>query len=152
MGKGRTIAFTSSKDWMAIPSKLTVADYQVFLVYDQPMAPVDQMATSGTLWNGAIDAFAKGGGVVVVLEGGTGHNVDLLTNGGLLAVTSETSIAGMQVKVDAPTDVVGLYLPGVFVARKNSVAFTTTQVADSHHVFVVKDNAGVSPVVVHAVP
>jgi hypothetical protein len=152
MGRGRTIAFTSSKDWMSIPSKLAVADYQVFLVYDQPRAPVDQMATSGTLWNGAIDAYAKGGGVVVVLEGGTGHNVDLLTNGGLLPVTAETNVAGTQVKVDAPTDVVGLYLPNVFAARKNSVAFTTTQAADSHHVFVVKDNEGVLPVVVHSVP
>jgi Stigma-specific protein, Stig1 len=152
IGSGRTINFVSSKDWMSIPSKLAVTDYQVFLVYDQPLAPVDQMATSGTLWNGAIDAFAKGGGVVVVLEGGTGHNADLLTNGGLLPVTSETNIAGTQVNVDAPTDVVGLYLPNVFVARRNSVAFTTTQVADSRHVFVVKDNAGVLPVVVHAVP
>jgi len=152
IGTGRTINFTSSKDWMSIPSKLAVTDYQVFLVYDQPMAQTDQMATSGTLWNGAMDAFAKGGGVIVVLEGGTGHNKDLLVNGGLLPVTDETSVVGMQVEVDAPTDVVGLYLPNVFVARKNSVAFTTTQAPDSRHVFVVKDNAGVLPVVVHAVP
>ena len=152
IAKPRTINFVSSKDWMSIPSKLAVTDYQVFLVFDQPMAPADQMATSGTLWNGAIDSFAKGGGVVVVLEGGTGHNVDLLTNGGILPVTGETNVAGTQVMVDAPTDVVGLYLPNVFAARKNSVSFTTTQVADSRHVFVVKDSAGVLPVVVHSVP
>jgi hypothetical protein len=149
---GRTLNFQSAPDWMSVPAKLAVTNYQVFLVYDQPTAPVDQMATSGTLWNGAMDAFAKGGGVIVVLEGGTGHNADLLTNGGLLSVTGETSIAGMQVRVDAPTDVVGLYLPNVFVARKNSVAFMTTQVPDNRHVFVVKDNAGGLPVVVHAVP
>jgi hypothetical protein len=152
LGKNRTINFVSSKDWMSIPAKLAVTDYQVFLVFDQPMAPADQMATSGTLWNGAIDAYAKGGGVVVVLDGGTGHNADLLTNAGILAVTAETSVAGAQVMVDAPTDVVGLYLPNVFAARKNSVAFTTTQAPDSRHVFVVKDSTGMLPVVVHAVP
>ncbi len=149
---GRTLTFKSAQGWTSVPSKLAVTDYQVFLVYDQPMAPVDQMATSGTLWNGAMDAFAKGGGVVVVLDGGTGHTMDLLTNGGLLSVTGETSVAGTQVKVDAPTDVVGLNLPDIFLARRNSVAFTTTQAPDSHHVFVVKDNAGALPVVVHAVP
>ena len=152
MGAARKVKFTRVKDWMSVPSQLAVTQYQVFLVFDQIGAPVDHMATCGTLWNGAIDSFAKGGGVVVVLEGGTGHNVDLLTNGGILPVTGETSVAGTQVMVDAPTDVVGLYLPNVFAARKNSVSFTTTQVADSRHVFVVKDSAGVLPVVVHSVP
>jgi len=153
IGAPRKVLFTSYPQWMSIPSQLAVATYQVFLVFDQTTgAPVDHMATCGTLWNGAIDSFAKGGGVVVVLEGGTGHNVDLLTNGGILPVTGESSVAGSQVTVDAPTDVVGLYLPNVFAARKNSVSFTTTQAADSRHVFVVKDSAGVLPVVVHSVP
>jgi hypothetical protein len=134
---------------MSIPSKLAVTDYQVFWCSTNPwLRRPDGYQRHVVEWR--YRRFAKGGGVVVVLEGG--HNVDLLTNGGLLPVTNETSVTGTQVNVDAPTDGVGLYLPNVFVARKNSVAFETTQAPDSRHVFVVKDNAGVLPVVVHAVP
>ena len=77
---------------------------------------------------------------------------DFLTNGGLLAVTAETDVNGTQLNVDAPTDVVGQNLPNVFAARKNTVAFTTTQMRDNYHVFVVTDATGMLPVVVHSVP
>jgi hypothetical protein len=60
-------------------------------------------------------------------------------------------VTGTQLAVDAPTDVVGLNLPNVFAAKKSTVAFTTSQVADNLHVFVVKDMA-MRPVVIHSVP
>ncbi|HKQ68910.1 MAG TPA: hypothetical protein VJT73_06215 [Polyangiaceae bacterium] len=155
--KGRTLTFSlagkAADTWKAIPAMLAVATYDVLLVYDQSSAPTDQMATTGTLWNGAVDSFAKGGGVVVALDGGSpGKMIDFLTNSGLLAVTDEVDVVGTQLKVDAPTDGVGVGLPNVFIGKKSSIAFVTTQVPDNRHVFVVKDNAGVLPVVVHSVP
>jgi hypothetical protein len=111
------------------------------------------MATTGTLWNAAMTAFAKGGGTIVALDGGSpGRMRDLLTNGGLLDVTDETDVTGSQVYVDAPTDVVGQNLPNVFAAKKTTVAFTTTQMRDNYHVFVVTDATGMLPIVVHTVP
>ena len=151
--RGKSVTIVKAPSWTSIPQQLTVQQYQAFLVYDQVLAPADQMATTGTLWNAAMNAFAKGGGIIVALDGGSaGRMKDLLTNAGLLAVTGETDVNGTQLNVDAPTDVVGQNLPNVFAARKNTVAFTTTQMRDNYHVFVVTDATGMRPVVVHSVP
>jgi hypothetical protein len=153
MARGRSVMIAKPPGWTAVPQQLTVMQHQVLLVYDQALAPANQMATTGTLWNGAMSAFAKGGGIIVALDGGSaGSMKDFLTNGGLLAVTAETDVVGTQLIVDAPTDVVGQNLPNVFAARRNTVAFTTTQMRDNYHVFVVTDSTGMLPVVVHSVP
>jgi hypothetical protein len=151
--RGKSVTITKASSWTAIPMQLTVQQYQIFLVYDQARAPANQMATTGTLWNSAMKAFAKGGGTIVALDGGSpGRMRDFLTHGGLLPVTDETDISTSQLNVDAPTDVVGQNLPNVFAAKRNTVAFTTTQMRDNYHVFVVTNGTGMLPVVVHSVP
>jgi hypothetical protein len=151
--RGKSVTISKAPSWTAVPQQLTVAQYQVFLIYDQALAPDGQMATTGTLWNAAMGAFAKGGGNIVALDGGSaGRMRDLLTNGGLLEVTGETDVTGSQLDVDAPTDIVGQNLPNVFAAKKTTVAFTTTQMRDNYHVFVVTDSTTMLPVVVHSVP
>ena len=151
--RGKSLNISKASDWTVIPQQLTVAQYQVLLVYDQAQAPDNQMATTGTLWNAAMSAFAKGGGTIVALDGASpGRMRDLLTNGGLLDVTGETDVTGSQIYVDAPTDVVGQNLPNLFAAKKTTVAFTTTQMRDNYHVFVVTDATGMLPIVVHTVP
>jgi hypothetical protein len=152
-GRGKSVTISKASDWTVIPQQLSVAQYQVLLVYDQALAPSDQMATTGTLWNAAMNAFAKGGGIVVVLDGGSaGRMKEFLTNSGLLEVTDQTDVTGTQLNIDAPTDVVGQNLPNVLAAKKTTVAFTTTQMRDNYHVFVVTDATGMLPVVVHSVP
>jgi hypothetical protein len=151
--RGKTVTIVKAPTFTVVPQQLTIQQYQVLLVYDQARAADDQMATIGTLWNAAMNAFAKGGGIVVALDGGSaGQMKDFLANGGLLAVTGETDLTGSQLRVDAPTDVVGQNLPNVFAAKKTTVAFTTTQMRDNYHVFVVTDATGMLPVVVHSVP
>jgi hypothetical protein len=151
--RGKSVTIAKAPNWTAVPQQLTVAQYQVLLVHDQARAPDSQMATTGTLWNAAMSAFAKGGGIIVALDGGSaGRMSDFLTNGGLLDVTGETDVTGTQLNVDAPTDVVGQNLPNVFAAKKTTVAFTTTQMRDNYHVFVVTDSTGMLPIVVHSVP
>ncbi len=151
--RGRGIDIFQAIDWTSTPEELTVASYEVLFVFDQSLAPPDRMATIGTFWNGSMTSFAKGGGIIVALDGGSkGRMRDFLTNGGLLSVTNETDVTGSQLTVDAPTDVVGLNLPNLFAAKKATLAFTTTQVADNLHVFVIKDQAGKLPIVVHSVP
>jgi len=151
--RGKSVNISKGSSWTAVPMQLTVQQYQVFLVYDQARAPSSQMATTGTLWNAAMSAFAKGGGIIVALDGGSAGNMkDFLTNGGLLEVTAETDVTGAQLNVDAPTDVVGQNLPNVFAARRTTVAFTTPQMRDNYHVFVVTDTTGMLPIVVHSVP
>ena len=151
--RGKSVTMVQAPTFTLVPQQLTVQQYQVLLVYDQARAAADQMATTGTLWNAAMNAFAKGGGIVVALDGGSaGQMKDFLSNGGLLAVTAETDVTGTQLRVDAPTDVVGQNLPNVFAAKRTTVAFTTTQMRDNYHVYVVTDMTGMLPVVVHSVP
>jgi len=121
----RKVVFTSSHSGCRFLPSWPSPTTRCFCVFDQPMAPADQMATNGTLWNGAIDSFAKGGGVVVVSRAHRSQRDRSPTVD--LPVTGEdqrrrhTSPWSM-----APTDVVGLYLPNVFAARR-SVSFTTTK-------------------------
>ena len=151
--RGKSVNISKAPGWTDLPPQLTVQQSQVFLVYDQARAATNQMATTGTFWNAAMSAYAKGGGIIVALDGGSaGRMRDFLTNGGLLEVTDETDVTGTQLNVDAPTDVVGQNLPNVFAARRTTVAFTTTQMRDNFHVFVVTDSTGMLPVVVHSVP
>ena len=151
--RGKAVIITKASSWTDLPPELTVQQQQVFLVYDQVRAAANQMATTGTFWNAPMSAFAKGGGIIVALDGGSaGSMKDFLTNGSLLAVTGETDVSGTQLRVDAPTDVVGQNLPNVFASKRATVAFTTTQMRDNYHVFVVTDSTGMLPVVVHSVP
>jgi hypothetical protein len=154
--RGRTVQTTDAGTWDSIPSKLAVANYDVFLIYDQPLAATGDLATAGTLWNGAVDAFARGGGIVIALDGATGiaEMKDLLTDSGILPVSAETVVTGTQLVVTARTD--GLASSGgvstPLAAKKNSVAFTTSLVPDINHVFVVMNQDATLPVVVHSAP
>jgi len=148
----RTVAFTKAGPWTSVPPQLAVANYQIFLIYDQSRAEVGEMETAGTFLNHAMEAFAQGGGVIVALDGGTtGRMRDLLTHGGLLQVLEESNVAGTQLKLEAPTDFIALNLHDVFLAKANTIAFTTSQAADNQHVFVVDDMTATLPVVVHSV-
>jgi len=153
ISKGRAVTFQSAGDWSTVPEQLAVANYDTFLIYDQALAPTTSTANMGTLWNGAMDAFAKGGGVVVALDGGSAASmVDLVNNGGLFTVLDERDVETNMLKVDAPGDIVGVNVTSVFIARAHSVAFVTKQKPDNRHVFVVSDKASGLPVVVHSIP
>ena len=150
--RGRTVQTTDAGSWDTIPSKLAVATYDVMLVFDQPLAAAGALGTAGTLWNGAVDSFVRGGGIVVALDGGVGaaEMKDLLTNSGILAVTAETSVTGTQIVVTGRADAIGSYgVSSPFAAKKNSVAFSTTLTPDVNHVFVVMNQDSTLPVVVH---
>jgi hypothetical protein len=153
VAKGRGVSFESAGTWTGVPPRLAVANYDTFLILDQALAPTTITANAGTLWNGAMDAFAKGGGVVVALDGNSpAQMVDLINNGGLFTILDEADVETNQLRVDAPGDVVGLNVTNIFVARARSVSFVTKQKQDNRHVFVVSDKNSGLPVVVHSIP
>ncbi len=69
---GRTLAVTSTVDESAIPSALAAATIDVVLIHDQPGAAPGALAILGSTWAESLAAFTQAGGVVVVLDGGTG--------------------------------------------------------------------------------
>ncbi len=153
---GRTLAITSTTNDADVPNTLTTASYGVLLVHDQPSAPAGTMAALGASWMQTVTTFALQGGVVVVLDGGTGvgEMPDFATATGLLTVTSQTSLAdGTPLRVDAPTDAVGISVVSPYGAGSHSVSLTA-QPSGANVVYVVgiaTDGGPGSPVVIHRV-
>lgn len=156
--RGRTYSITPETDSTQVPLNLSIFDYEVLLVYDQPNAPAGRLANVGTSWASAVDSFVRAGGTAVVLAGdaGTAEMDDLVTNAGLLTVTGQTSVTGDQVYNRAPADAVGLNVLTPFLATAETCTFTTPPPPDSTTVFVITDTASStgslgSPIVVHRV-
>jgi hypothetical protein len=53
-------------------SKLNIASYNALVVYDQPAAATGELGNEGAFLGSSVRAFAKAGGTVVILSGGTG--------------------------------------------------------------------------------
>ncbi len=156
--KARTYSITASTDSTEVPLNLSIFDYEVLLVYDQPSAPAGRLANVGTSWASAIDSFVRAGGTALVLAGdaGTAEMDDLVTNAGLITATGQTSVTGDQVYNRAPADAVGLNVITPFLATAETCAFTMPPPSDSTTAFVITDTASSagslgSPVVVHRV-
>src|SRR5206468_4986697 len=122
-----------------VPLNLSIFDYEVLLVYDQPNAPAGRLGNVGTLWAGAVGSFVAAGGSVVVLagDGGTAEMDDLITNADLLPVTGQTSVTNAFLYNRAPADAVGVNVLSTFRARAETCTFTTAPPADALTAFVI---------------
>ncbi|HEY5960590.1 MAG TPA: hypothetical protein VIV60_28750 [Polyangiaceae bacterium] len=149
------ITYISSPE--AVNQQLKKPDFDVFLVYDQPLAPAGTLGTYGTQWAKTLESFSHVGGTIVVLSGATGTKEmgQLLTNSRLLEVTAESSVSRKDVYLRQPGDTIGHSVFSPFRAPRDSCFFTTPTPTDSMTVFVVSDNATSAtsqrPVVVHRI-
>jgi len=152
--EGRGLTITSTDVDTDIPNDLVFATYQVLIVQDQPTAPTGALATLGTGWAATLTTFVQAGGIVVVLDGGTGvgQMPAFSTATTLLSVTAQAPIAtGTPLDDVAPGDVVGVGVVSPYGAGKNSVSITT-EANGGNVIYVVdlpSDAAASSPVVVH---
>jgi hypothetical protein len=152
--EGRGFSITSTDVDTDIPNKLTFASFQVLIVQDQPTAPAGALATLGASWATTLTPFVQAGGIVVVLDGGTGMGQmpAFSTATTLLSVTAQAPIAtGTPLDDVAPGDVVGVGVVSPYGAGKNSVSMTT-EASGGNVIYVVdlpSDAGASSPVVVH---
>ena len=151
---GRTLTITSTNTDGDIPSKLTTASYGVLLVPDQPLASTGALATLGSAWASTLATFTQAGGIVVILDGGTGvgEMPAFSTSTGLLDVSAQASITtGTPLAVVAPADAVGTGVVSPYGAGTASVSLTT-EPNGGNVVYVVEeplDGSPALPVVVH---
>lgn len=151
---GRAVNVTSTQIDGDIPSKLLFTSFQVLVVQDQPSAPTGALATLGAGWAATLATFTQAGGIVVVLDGGTGTGEmpAFSTGTGLLSVTAHSPLAvGTPLLDVAPGDVVGIGVISPYGAGRNSVTFTT-EASSPSVIYVIEDpsDAGPgAPVVVH---
>ena len=154
--EGRGLGITSTQVDADIPNKLVFSAFQVLVVQDQPTAPTGAMATLGASWAATLTTFTQAGGVVVVLDGGTGvgEMPAFSTATTLLSVTAQAPVATGTPLIDvAPGDVVGVGVVSPYGAGKNSVS-VTTEASGGNVIYVVDlptDSGIATPVVVHKV-
>jgi hypothetical protein len=152
---GRTLHITSTQTDADVAG-LSFATYSVLLVPDQPNAQGDvDLGALGGSWANALSAFTQAGGIVVVLDGGTGAGQmpALVTGTGLLAVTAQAPLpSGTPIDVWAPGDAVGVGVVSPYAAGTNSVTVTTeANGGNVTYVVTMPTDAALSPVVVHKV-
>jgi hypothetical protein len=156
--RARTYTLTSAATSLDLSNTLSVSNFDVLLVYDQPKAAAGQLATVGASVADAIDAFVRAGGVVVVLTSNTGRGEmpDFIKDAGLLDVGGQQNLTGNALYNRSPADAIGIGVLNQFRAPAQTCTFTTTVQPDGTTVFVVTDSPATSgmigaPVVVHRV-
>ncbi len=151
---GRALIVTNTSQDDDIPTQLTTQAFDVLLVHDQLTAPPGGLSLLGASWAATVLPFASAGGVVVVLDGGTGvgEMPSFVTATGLLAVTAHAPIGtGTQLFVTTPADVVGVGVVSPYAAGRHSVSLIA-EPGTGNTVYVVGapgDAGGAAPVVIH---
>ncbi len=155
--RARSYTLTKAATSAEVVSELSILDYDLLLVYDEPNAPAGMLGQIGTSWASAVDSFTRSGGAVVVLagDGGRAEMLDLVVNAGLFTMTGQTSVTNAQLYDRAPGDAVGINVLSPFRAPLETCTFTGT-VPDATTSYVVTDTAATAgslgnPVVLHRV-
>ncbi len=153
---GRTLQLTPTSTDADIPNSLSLQSYDVFLVPDQSSAPTGALATTGSDWAATLASFAQSGGVVVVLDGGTGTGEmpQFLTNTGLLQVTAHAALpARTELDDVARGDVESVGLVTPYLSSGNTMSLTTEPNSQSVvYVLVTGGDGGTgAPVVIHKI-
>ena len=154
--RGRTYTIAPLANFMTATATLNIANYDVFLIYDQNAAPAGQLATVGGAWqtNSVLQSFTSAGGIVIGLSGGASEMDQFFSASGLLDVSAQSSVTGAMLYNRAPADAMGINVISPFLAPADSCTFTTGAVPDADTIFVVRDVPGPAagkPVVVHRV-
>jgi hypothetical protein len=155
--EGRRFEIVAAGTSSAVTAMLDIADYDVFLVYDQPNAPAGVLGAAGSDWASELDGFARAGGVVIVMSGGTGRAEmdELVSAAGLLPVSDETDATFQVAYNHAPGDIIGANVVSPLVTLYESCSMTTTATPSASTIFVVTDTDPADgtgrPIVVHRI-
>ena len=136
---GESYRLTHESDPNEIPNRLTIENFDTFLVYSQPDATSGQLASLGAGWKSKISTFVDDGGTVVVLSGG--QMKEFISQAGLLNVSAETSVMGVPLFNRTPTDAVGINVLSPFQSRANTCRFTTSDLPGPNLSYVITGDA-----------
>ena len=150
------VSISYISDSTQVRNQLLRANYDVFLVYEQPNAAHDELASIGDVWASPLESFTYVGGVVVMLDGGQGvaEMSQLFTNTRMLQVTDEVILTPPPLlALRAGGDAIGArHMTTQLPSQADTCVFDTTLTPDQTTSFVITDQpeAGTPrPVVVH---
>ena len=150
---GRTLVVQRTTNDADVPNHLVLPDFDVLLVHDPPAAPDGALSALGASFASTLLNFTLGGGVVIVLDGGTGigQMPDFASSTGLLAVGAHAPVtSATPLVVASHLDFVGIGVVSPYGAGANTVSLTTES-NGGNVVYVVEldADAGGLPIVVH---
>jgi len=150
---GRTYSKTIANNAAELRAHLQIENFDVALVFDQAYAPEGALEALGAETKTSLDSFSRVGGVVVVLDGGSGRSEmpKFLTASGMLGVASHERNTAKRVNVVAPADAIGIGVHSPYSAALSSVTFTLSEAASPLLVTVVAEPTSELPVVLHKV-
>ncbi len=151
---GPQYAITPTSDPTYVPASLQYPSYDVLLVHDQTTAAHGALGTLGANWASTLSTFVSAGGVVIILDGGTGTGemYSFSTSTKLLTVSGPSVIPpDTTADVSSAGDAVGVGVFWPYGVYANSVSFSTDppSVTLSYVVTVDEDGAFGPPIVVH---
>lgn len=152
--EGRTLRIASTTSDDTVRDQLALPTYDVLLVHDQSAASDGTLAALGAEWASTLSTFTLGGGVVIVLDGGSGigQMPAFASATGLLSVSAHSPAAvGTPLLVTSHVDFVGIGVISPYGAGQSSVSLTT-EANGGNVVYVVEisgDAAPNAPIVVH---
>jgi hypothetical protein len=155
--RGRQYVRTVADNQSEVSSQLSIGDYEVLIVLDQPNAPAGELASIGAAWKPSLERFVGSGGTVIVLGGsqGVAEMPTFITSAGLLGVDAATSLPStVSLHVRAPSDGVGVNALSPFQPLGEACTYEPSQSPEPGTVYVVTDAAGTelgNPVVIHRV-
>jgi hypothetical protein len=160
--RNRTADITNVKTVDGVTAALNITDYQVLLINDMTEAQPGDAAAAGTTWESArvLSSFAKAGGVIIVVDGGsgTGEMNELINAGNLLdpngkiSVDGQTDVTKHQAWNNAPFDILGANVLSPFLGTSHTCTFDTSVQASSDTIIVLSDDeAGGDPIAIHRV-
>jgi hypothetical protein len=157
IGSGRYGVTATDAD--GVPDALSIADFDVFIVLDQSLAPAGRLAELGQDWAALLDDFATLGGVVIVLSSASGtaemhefiREAELLTDAGQV-----TDVTFSPLYTRDLGDAVGGGVLSPFNGLYRTCVFDTMDTPGGSMSFVVTDAPESSgelgnPVVIHEV-
>jgi hypothetical protein len=150
---GRTYTKTVAATPTELRDRLRIDSFDVALVMDQPGAPLGALGSIGGELRASLDSFARVGGVVVVLDGGSGISEmpSFLTSSSMLAVSSHENATGKPIEVIAAADAIAIGVFTPYSAPTRTVTFELAEPLSTTIVPVVAEPVSAKPVVLHKV-
>jgi hypothetical protein len=132
---------------------LSIDRFDVVLVYDQPNAPTGTLADVGANLRRKLLSFGEAGGVVIVLDGGSGigQMPSFLSASTLVDASSDSSLRAVALDVVTPGDAIGIGVLTPYLSANRTVSFTLASPLPSETTVVVRESTSSAPVVLHRV-
>ncbi len=154
----RDIQLTLTGSPSNVAADLASGSYDVFLIYDQSLAPSGALGTLGASLEAPLASFTAGGGVVIVLSSseGTGEMAELIVQSNLLPALEGLAPATSTLLYNRePSDAVGLNVFAEFRALTASCTYEIDTTPTVGTAFIVTDqprgNPTGNPAVIHSV-